>query len=107
MEKLAAAHHTSLGQEIQSAMRLWINRHRKPHLNDIGAAIIMLAEEVERRTHQNVKEDAFASRTFTDQVPGVLARFIAEPIEATDNTRTMGWLSAETVFAFLDKGIKS
>ena len=66
-----------------------------------------LAEEVERRTHQNVKEDAFASRTFTDQVPGVLARFIAEPIEATDNTRTMGWLSAETVFAFLDKGIKS
>jgi hypothetical protein len=109
MEKIAAKHGTSLGQEIQSAMRLWINRHQKPHINDIANAIIYLGEEAERRSNQSVKEDGLASRGFLDSISRALvdSRLVAKPIEPTDNTETLSYLTAESVLALLARGVRS
>jgi hypothetical protein len=109
MEKLAQAHHTSLGQEIQIAMRLYINRHKKPHINDIANGIIYLAEEAERRSNQNIKQDGLTSRGFLGSISDALvnAQLIAKPIEPTDNTRTLSYLTAESVLALLARGMRS
>jgi hypothetical protein len=107
IERLAKAHQVSTNQEIGSALKRWVWRHQKPHLNDISNAITLLAEEVERRSNQSVKDDAFASAAFAEAIPTVLARFVAKPIEATDNTKTLAWLSAETVLALIDRGVQS
>jgi hypothetical protein len=103
MEKTAKAHGTSLAQEIQGAMRLWIQRHQKPHINDIANAIIYLAEEAERRSNQNIKEDGLASRAFLDSISRALvdSRLVAKPIEPTSNTETLSYLTAESVLALL------
>jgi hypothetical protein len=106
LEALAARHKHSTAQEVQSALKRWVRRHDRPHLNEIGDALALLAEEVERRTNQDITTDGFASRSFAEAIPTVLARFVAKPIEPTDNTRALAYLSAETVLALIDRGVE-
>jgi uncharacterized protein (DUF1778 family) len=103
LQRAAKQHGRSMSQEMQRALRYWIQLSEAPHITTLAEAVMAVAEQCESATGRRYVDDASTSAALKSSILALLPELLSSGNAAADPTRAkrIGRKAAEFVATIL------